>query len=207
MNYRVDFNALFDFPLLLAKNSPHLDGKAWENAVTTAPARGISSPTIDSEPTSARYRDAMSRVAGAVHLIATDGVAGKAGLTATAVTSVSDAPPTLLVCLNKSSRTAAILSENGSFSVNTLAAGHQELANVFAGRTPARGPARFEHGKWETGEAGQPYVVDALVSLTARVIEIKPVASHLVVIGEITGIRFGAAHAGLVYTRRNYHAV
>jgi flavin reductase (DIM6/NTAB) family NADH-FMN oxidoreductase RutF len=156
---------------------------------------------------SAAFRDAMSRVAGAVHLIATDGPGGRGGLTATAVTSVSDAPPTLLVCLNKTSRTAAILAENGHFTVNTLGAGQQELANVFAGRTPARGPARFEHGKWEIDAVGQPYLADALVGFSCVVSEIKPVASHLVVIGAIIEIRFGTAHAGLVYTRRAFHAV
>ena len=154
-----------------------------------------------------RFREAMSRVAGAVHLITTAGRAGRAGLTATAVASVSDAPPTLLVCLNKSGRTAAILRENGFFAVNTLGAGHQELANVFAGRTPAKGEARFEHGKWEPGAEGQHVLADALVSFTARVVEIKPVATHLVVIGEIIEIGLGPAHAGLVYTRRAYYAV
>lgn len=153
------------------------------------------------------FREAMSRVAGAVHLIATAGRAGKAGLTATAVTSVSAEPPTLLVCLNAASRTAAVLKANGFFTVNTLGAGHQELANVFAGRTSARGEARFEHGKWEAGTESQPVLADALVHFTARVVEIRPVATHLVVIGEIIEIGLGQAHAGLVYTRRAYHAV
>lgn len=155
----------------------------------------------------ANFREAMSRVAGAVHLVATDGKGGKAGLTATAVASVSADPPTLLVCLNATSRTAAALRENGYFSVNTLGAGQQEMANVFAGRTPAKGEARFEHGKWETGTANQPVLADALVSFTARVVEIKPVATHLIVIGEVMTIGLGQAHAGLVYTRRAYHAV
>jgi flavin reductase (DIM6/NTAB) family NADH-FMN oxidoreductase RutF len=149
----------------------------------------------------------MSRVAGAVHLITTDGPAGRGGLTATAVTSVSDAPPTLLVCLNQSSRTAAILRQNMAFAVNTLGAGQQELANVFAGRTPARGEARFTHGAWRKGEAGQPLLGDALVQFEARVIDFRPVASHFVVIGEILGIGLGHAHGGLVYVRRAYHAV
>lgn len=157
--------------------------------------------------TAERFRDAMSRVAGAVHLIATNGKGGKAGLTATAVASVSAEPPTLLVCLNRSSRTTAVLQENGFFAVSTLAAGHQELANVFAGRTAAKGEARFEHGKWEAGAEGQPVLADALVSFTVRVVEIRPVATHLVVVGEIVEIGLGAAHAGLVYTRRAFHAV
>ncbi len=154
-----------------------------------------------------RFREAMSRVAGAVHLITTDGQAGKAGLTATAVASVSAEPPTVLVCLNKTSRTTAVLQANGFFAVNTLGAGQQELANVFAGRTPAKGAARFDHGKWETGAANQPVLANALVSFTARVIEVRSVATHLVVIGEVIEIGLGQAHAGLVYTRRAFHAV
>lgn len=155
----------------------------------------------------ALFREAMSRVAGAVHLITTDGPAGRGGLTATAVTSVSDAPPTVLVCLNQTSRTAAILRENKAFAINTLGAGQQELANVFAGRTPARGEARFTHGAWRVGPSGQPQLVDALVHFEARVIDVRPVASHFVVIGEVVDIGLGHAHGGLVYARRAYHAV
>jgi hypothetical protein len=39
------------------------------------------------------FREAMSRIGTAVHVVATGGVVGKAGFTATAVASVSDAPP------------------------------------------------------------------------------------------------------------------
>lgn len=173
----------------------------------TARAAANSPEASAAESRDARFKDAMSRVAGAVHLVATDGKGGKAGLTATAVASVAADPPTLLVCLNATSRTAAALRANGYFTVNTLGAGQQELANVFAGRTPAKGEARFEHGKWEAGTAGQPVLADALVSFTVRVVEIKPVATHLIVIGEVMTIGLGQAHAGLVYTRRAYHAV
>ncbi len=153
------------------------------------------------------FREAMSRVAGAVHLITTDGPAGRGGLTATAVTSVSDEPPTLLVCLNKSSRTATILRQNMAFAVNTLGASQQELANIFAGRTPAAGETRFTHGNWRRGAAGQPVLDDALMHFEARVIDIRPVASHYVVLGEIVGITLGPDLRGLVYARRAYHAV
>ena len=47
------------------------------------------------------YRDAMARFAGAVHVITTDGRAGKRGTTVIAACSVSDIPPTVLVCLNR----------------------------------------------------------------------------------------------------------
>jgi len=51
------------------------------------------------------FREAMSRLGAAVHVITTAGPGGKAGATATAVCSVSDAPPTLLMCLNRRSQT------------------------------------------------------------------------------------------------------
>ena len=49
------------------------------------------------------FRDAMARLGAAVNIITTDGAAGRGGITATAVCSVTDDPPTLLVCLNRTS--------------------------------------------------------------------------------------------------------
>ena len=49
----------------------------------------------------AQFREAMSRLGAAVHVVTTAGPAGRAGVTATAVVSVSDQPATLLVCLNR----------------------------------------------------------------------------------------------------------
>ena len=45
----------------------------------------------------------MARLGAAVNIITTDGPGGKRGFTASAVCSVTDSPPTLLVCLNRSS--------------------------------------------------------------------------------------------------------
>lgn len=156
---------------------------------------------------SLRFREAMSRIAAATHLVTTNGAGGKAGLTATAVAPVSDAPASLLVCLNRESRTAAMIRENGIFAVNTLAAGHQELANVFAGRTHLHGLRRFDHGKWEAGARGLPVLSDALVSFSLAVASFTRVGTHDVVIGEVLEIRSAPSHAGLVYARRAFHAV
>ena len=81
------------------------------------------------------FREAMSRLGAAVHVITTAGPGGKAGATATAVCSVSDAPPTLLMCLNRRSQTNPVVVENGVFCVNTLGDGGAEIADIFAGRT------------------------------------------------------------------------
>jgi hypothetical protein len=59
------------------------------------------------------FREAMSRLGAAVHVVTTAGPGGKAGTTVTAVCSVSDAPPTLLMCLNQRSHTNPAVVENG----------------------------------------------------------------------------------------------
>ena len=96
------------------------------------------------------FREAMSRLGAAVHVITTDGPRGKTGFTATAVCSVSDAPPTLLVCLNRGATSMPILRGNGVFCVNTLRAGDELIADTFAGRTKVAREARFDAGQWAT---------------------------------------------------------
>src|SRR5437764_11071491 len=96
----------------------------------------------------AMFREAMSRLGAAVHVLTTAGPGGKAGTTATAVCSVSDAPPTLLVCLNRRSQTNPLVVENGVFCVNPLGAAGGGIADIFAGRTGVQGTARFAPGEW-----------------------------------------------------------
>src|SRR5207244_7787711 len=85
-------------------------------------------PVRTCEP--ADFREAMSRLGAAVHVITTAGPGGKTGATATAVCSVSDAPPTLLMCLNRKSQTNPVVVENGVFCVNALGDSGAEIADI-----------------------------------------------------------------------------
>ena len=64
----------------------------------------------------ARFREAMSRVAAAVHIVTTNGPAGLAGITATSVASITDDPPMMLFCINKTSPSAARMTGRWTFS-------------------------------------------------------------------------------------------
>src|SRR5437762_12158366 len=83
------------------------------------------------------FREAMSRLGAAVHLVTTAGRAGKTGFTATAVCPVSDQPAMLLISLNRRTATAPLLAHNGVFCVNTLGADEEKLADLFSGRRGA----------------------------------------------------------------------
>lgn len=153
------------------------------------------------------FREAMSRLGAAVHIVTTDGKSGKAGFTATAVASVSDTPSTLLVCLNRKSQITPLMLENGSFCVNTLAASEEAIADVFAGRTGVFMAERFKTGDWDTIKTGSPALKSAIATFDCRVLEAKEVGSHFVYFGSVVAVRLGPTTKALVYHDRAYKHV
>lgn len=155
----------------------------------------------------AQFREAMSQLGAAVHVVTTAGPAGTAGFTATAVSSVSDQPATLLVCINRRSQVAPILNENRTLCVNTLRAGADTLADVFAGRTKCSMAERFNSGAWTELSTGAPVLTDAVVAFDCRVAEIKAVGTHNVIIAGVVAVRLGKSGPALVYHERAYKQV
>lgn len=151
------------------------------------------------------FRGAMARVASAVHLVTTDGAGGRAGFTASAVCSVSDGPPTLLVCINRSSSAYAAVSANAVLCVNTLAHDQAGVAAAFGGRTPMA--VRFEAGRWTTLATGAPALLGALTAFDCRIVARHPVGTHDVLYCEVVGLAEPGDGHGLVYADRGYHTV
>jgi flavin reductase (DIM6/NTAB) family NADH-FMN oxidoreductase RutF len=150
------------------------------------------------------YRDAMSEIASPVHLIATDGAAGLAGMTVTALASVSDQPPTLLVCINRASPSTKRFLENGVFSVNSLGGEDLALADIFAGRTDEHFDQKFKHGIWKRGVTGAPMLESALATFDCRLVEVKDVATHHVLFGVVESVTRRDNGSSLLYHRRAY---
>jgi len=153
------------------------------------------------------FRDAMARMGAPVNVITTDGPGGRRGFTASAVCSVTDDPPTLLVCLNRNSDSNAALKTNRVLCVNTLTGEHQHLSPIFAGMTEHDYPARFSSANWTTLTTGAPVLQGAGVSFDCRIIQVTEVGTHSVFFCEVDGIRMGDVHEGLIYFGRGYHPV
>lgn len=145
----------------------------------------------------------MSRLTAAVHVVTTAGVAGKTGFTATAVCSVSDQPAILLVCINRRSKSAPLLSKNGVFCVNTLGATEARLADTFASRTGVHLSDRFAIGSWITLKTGSPVLASAVMAFDCRTIEIRAISSHNIIFGAVEAVQFGDG-APLLYHSRAY---
>ena len=152
------------------------------------------------------FRNAMSLLTTAVNVITTEGEAGLHGFTASAVCSVTDTPPTLLVCMNQSSRSHTHFVDNKILSVNVLGAQHEKISNAFAS-SKLSSEDRFKLGAWTTLETGSPILEDALVSFDCDIEQIQEVGTHSIFMCRVVAIKQSQQDESLVYFNRAYHQV
>lgn len=148
------------------------------------------------------FRECMSRHGVSVSVIATQFKDQSFGFSATAVCSVSDDPPTLLVCLNRSSSCYDAFNCASHFSVNLLLPGQENIANTFGGAKPHI--ERFEHGKWVRGTTGVPVLAQASVSFECERTRSVDEASHTILIGRVINMKANSERGALLYYRREY---
>jgi flavin reductase len=151
------------------------------------------------------YRDAMACLGAAVSIVTTDGPGGRAGFTASAVCSVTDEPPTLLVCLNRASSAYASVTSNGVLCVNVLSARHEPLSRLFGGRIPAE--ERFAAGVWSRLETGAPVLADGAAAFDCRIADIANVGTHDVLFCHVLALKRSSCADSLIYFGREYHVV
>lgn len=144
----------------------------------------LASKTSQSEPQlvdPARARSAISRLASGVCIITTRHEGIDYGLTASAVTPVSFDPPTLLICVNKTSNTRDAIAQSGVFAVNILREEQSELARRFARSEPNK----FAGLSLSYGELGVPLLGDTLAAIECRVTEEVSGGTHSVFFAEM----------------------
>lgn len=153
------------------------------------------------------FREAMARLGAAVNVITTDGPAGRGGFTASAVCSVTDSPPTLLVCMNQGSFQYERFASNGVLCVNVLGAEQEHLSRLFSGQLEAGIDERFAQTPYGSLATGSPAVAGSTVSFDCEIDRVETVGTHGVFLCRVVGISKGAQAAGLLYFNREYHRV
>ena len=152
----------------------------------------------------------MRALTGGVTVIGAYGPDGTAlAMTATAVTSLTAEPPSLLVCVNRSASMASALVRQARFSVNVLAADQLEVAKAFGGQLDVRGSGRFIHGNWRRVDDSEvPLLTGSRVSFECEVSHVHEWATHHIVIGSVLDVHFSHKSAqSLVYVDGQYLAV
>jgi len=149
------------------------------------------------------FCQAMRGIADTAHLVTTSDAAGTwHGMAATAVTSVSMDPPSLLVCINRDATTRSPVEARGAFCVNVLAADHQDHCSRFG--SPDARHTRFDHGDWCERD-GLPYLADAQAAIFCDVAQSIGHGTHIVFIGNVRDIVLPRDTADpLVYLDRGF---
>lgn len=167
-----------------------------------------SSPSAVRSAGPTAFKLGMRALASAVTVIAVQGHRGTvAGLTATAVCSLSADPPSLLVCVNRYSTIAPALQPEREFSVNVLAADQEEVAQAFGGQKVVRGAGRFVYGQWTRSEHDVPILQGARVSFECVVGQVTDFGSHHIVVGRVIDVHPGRRDARpLLYEAGRYQS-
>ncbi len=161
--------------------------------------------TLESPDLKAQFLQAMARAAQTVNIVTTDGPAGRAGVTVSAMSSVSaeGAAPTMLVCVHHLSPAAATIIQNGAFAVTILRDDQSHVSDTFAGRIRRADGNRFACTDWVTMAPGVPRVAGALAAFGCRVVSAERVGTHHIFLGEVAEAHV-AEGSPLVYANRAY---
>ena len=140
------------------------------------------------EPLVDEFKLAMRNLASTVHIITSVSDGQRIGMTATAVSSVSMDPPSLVISINRNASLHDTIVASGLFCVNVLSPLHNELVHPFSGKS--KGEERFAFGEWEHhAMTGLPCLKGALASV-ACVVEAKlEYATHTLFVGRVEAIR------------------
>ncbi|WP_028655120.1 flavin reductase family protein [Nocardioides sp. J54] len=154
----------------------------------------------------ADFKAVMASAAGpatVVTAMAADGT--PRGLTMSAVCSVSLDPPMVLACLDRGSTTLAAIRETGSFTVNYLRHGCEDVALAFA----TKSDDKFTGRAWERSAsgAGGPVLLGCnaahAVCVVAALVE---AGDHVIAVGEVEEGCARDEHPVLAYARRQFFA-
>ena len=148
------------------------------------------------------FLEGMSKAACTVNIVTTDGNAGRAGLTVSAMCSVSADPASLLVCVHEQSRSCDAISENKVFCVNVLNENQSHISNSFAGKLST--DDKFACAEWERKLTGAPVLKDSLTNFDCHLKKSFKWGSHFIFIGEVAQIGVQGNGNPLIYANRAY---
>jgi flavin reductase (DIM6/NTAB) family NADH-FMN oxidoreductase RutF len=131
---------------------------------------------------------------------------GPAGFLGLSATHVCADPPLMLVSIDK--RTAALQTILAArhFALNFLPRDAAEIADMFGGKGPQKGAARFETGRWGTLKTGAPILLDAVGAIDCNLEETIERHGVVLAIGRVVDVLDGSGAAPLIHYRGGYMA-
>ncbi len=150
------------------------------------------------------FRQAMRRMAATVTVVTARQGNLNAGMTASAVTSLSMAPPSLLVCINKETGLHEMISSIDYFCVNILRHGQSDISTAFGGVMTHE--ERFRVGDWGH-ERRAPYLKDAQAVIFCKRANLFEHGKNSILVGEAFELLLGDPTTPLIYADGQYRTV
>jgi flavin reductase len=154
------------------------------------------STTSKSDDVKAAFRGAMRNLAATVTIITTREDKSPHGMAATAVSSLTLDPPSLLACVNRTTSLHGPVTRVKWFCVNLLEQRHHALFQDFIARASAD---RFGVGTWRDGLHGLPYLDDCVASLFCSVEQHVDYGTHTIFIGHVEVVQTHSLGNPLIY--------
>lgn len=148
----------------------------------------------------APFREILRAIVGSVSIVAAGQGPDKRGLTVTAASSLSVAPPMVLACINRSAEAHDIILKTGAFSWNVLSVDDKALAERFAAMDGSKGASRFASEVWSELATGSPILLSSVCSFDCKVQGILEAGTHTVVTGAVVAQTSDAGRAPLIYS-------
>ena len=169
-------------------------------ATEAASAEAVSAELIQG------MRSAMRRLAASVVVVSAREGQTRYAMAASAVTSLSMEPPSLLLCCNRNASIYPVLTAGGHFCINVLSGAHEELSIACSGAQ--KGEARFATGDWQDDpDTHTPFLADAQASLICAVDDIHYYGTHGIFVGKVKRVHLHGDVHPLIYIDGRYSSL
>ena len=150
------------------------------------------------------FIEGMRRIAYPVCIVSACANENNLAITVSSVTSVSVDPPSLLVCINKSSSMARAISNKSLINVNFLNYSQRDLAEICADKD--RADTRFSNDAWLYDSNGSPYLDKCEMVAFCEVDSFVSQGTHFVAFLSVKKVNMSDVNRlnPLVYQNRSY---
>lgn len=142
-------------------------------------------------PLARDFRTAMRHVPAPLYLVGArddDGIFH--GMAATAVTSLSMEPPSVILAVNRQASAHPVIVATGLFSLINLCVAQRDIIPLFA--SSAARSRRFAAGLWQMGYGGLPGLKEANFTLFCAVQAAQEFGTHTVFFGAVRDVMLPA---------------
>lgn len=169
------------------------------NAITALVARNSDQVSHNAELAEMVKRAHRSYPTG-VTIVSAQTNGAPVGLAVNAFSSVSMEPPTVLVCVNRSSQSHLTLSSAKHLGISILSTTQAGVAATFA----KSGGDKFSSIGWHRAAHGAPVIDGAAAAFEIEVVSQIEAGTHSIFVGEVVDVE-ASEHAPLVYTSGKFY--